>query len=160
MNQFATELYAQELRIRYVSGRRNQTFFSFNYFRKPCNHPNSYAAREILVRELRLRLLPISHNWHGVVDFSGLPATRSAKNSQCISFPALTFRLPIGYSGRGFCGIVNDCKESFAISRSSYVQLHWSVGGSEHTFASLCVLNSIRCFQALLTCQQIPDLRT
>jgi hypothetical protein len=26
--------------IRYVSGRRNQSCFSFNRFRKPCNHPN------------------------------------------------------------------------------------------------------------------------
>jgi hypothetical protein len=40
MNQFATERYAQKLSIRYVSGLRNQSFFSVNHFRKPCNHPN------------------------------------------------------------------------------------------------------------------------
>jgi hypothetical protein len=32
----------------FKSSRRNQTFFSFNHFRKPRNHPNSYVAMEIL----------------------------------------------------------------------------------------------------------------
>jgi hypothetical protein len=73
------------------------------------------------------------------------------------SFLAVTFRLPIGYRGCGFCGIVSDCKESLAVSRSSYVQPRWSVGGSEHTFASLCVLNSVPSFQALRTCKHVPD---
>jgi hypothetical protein len=39
VNQCASKRYAQQLCIRYVSGLRNQTFFSFNHFRKPCNHP-------------------------------------------------------------------------------------------------------------------------
>jgi hypothetical protein len=30
-----------------VAGLGNQSFFSFNHFRKPCNHPNLYAAVEI-----------------------------------------------------------------------------------------------------------------
>jgi hypothetical protein len=33
--------------IRMVAGRRNQSFIAFNHFRKPCNHPNLYAAAEI-----------------------------------------------------------------------------------------------------------------
>jgi hypothetical protein len=33
--------------IQMVAGRRNQSFFVFNHFRKPCNHPNFYAAVEI-----------------------------------------------------------------------------------------------------------------
>jgi len=31
----------------FKSGLRNQSFFSFNHFRKPCNHPNCNAAVEI-----------------------------------------------------------------------------------------------------------------
>jgi hypothetical protein len=39
MDQFASKWNCEELRIRYVSGLRNQSFFSFNHFRKAHNHP-------------------------------------------------------------------------------------------------------------------------
>jgi hypothetical protein len=45
--QFASKRYAQHSSIRCVSGRRNQGSLSFNYFRRPCNHPNLCAAVEI-----------------------------------------------------------------------------------------------------------------
>src|SRR5216683_361578 len=44
MDQFVAEGYAQKLCIRYVSGRRNQSFFYFNHFRKLCNHPNLWFS--------------------------------------------------------------------------------------------------------------------
>src|SRR5437879_6414572 len=34
-------------RRRFKSAHRNQNFFSFNHFRKPCNHPNLCASVEI-----------------------------------------------------------------------------------------------------------------
>jgi hypothetical protein len=40
MDRFAAERNAQELRVRYVSGRRSQSLSSLNHFRKPCDHPN------------------------------------------------------------------------------------------------------------------------
>jgi hypothetical protein len=44
MNQFTAERYEQGLSIRYVSASANQTFFSFNHFRKPCKDPNLCPA--------------------------------------------------------------------------------------------------------------------
>jgi hypothetical protein len=46
MDQFASKWNCEELSIRYVSGLRNQNFFSFNNFREPCNHPNLYERCE------------------------------------------------------------------------------------------------------------------
>jgi hypothetical protein len=43
-----------------VAGLRNQSLFSFNHFRKPCNHPNLYDAVEIRER-MGLKILPRSH---------------------------------------------------------------------------------------------------
>ncbi len=48
-----------------VAGRRNQSLFYFNHFRKPCNHPNLYAVVDI--RE-SLKTLPISQDRHGMID--------------------------------------------------------------------------------------------
>jgi hypothetical protein len=39
VNQFAAERNTQELSIRYVSGLRNQKFFSFNSLCELCNDP-------------------------------------------------------------------------------------------------------------------------
>jgi len=44
-SQFKVERQYQPIRM--VAGRRNQSFLSFNHFRKACNHPNLYAAVEI-----------------------------------------------------------------------------------------------------------------
>jgi hypothetical protein len=45
----------------------NQSFFSFNNFRKPCNHPN-LSCRSGDSRKLRLKALPISHDGQDVID--------------------------------------------------------------------------------------------
>ncbi len=51
----------------------NQSFFAFNHFRKPCNHPNLYRSGDS--RTSRQKTLPKSH-WH--VDRSGV-ATHSSR---------------------------------------------------------------------------------
>jgi hypothetical protein len=61
-----------------------------------------------------------------------LPARRPR-----MSFLAVTFRLPVRYRSRGLGGIVNYSEQSFAVSRSCYVQLHRSAGGSKHTSTKL-----------------------
>ena len=53
-----------------VAGRRNQSLFYFNHFRKPCNHPNLYAAGGHS-RKLRLKTLPMSQDRHGMIDSFG-----------------------------------------------------------------------------------------
>jgi hypothetical protein len=57
-----------------VAGRRNQSFFSFNHFRKPCNHPNLY--RSGYSRTSRLKTLPRSHDGTGMSIVSGLRLIR------------------------------------------------------------------------------------
>ena len=45
VNKGSGPLTVDSLKSRcFKSGQRNQSYFAFNHFRKPCNHPNLYFA--------------------------------------------------------------------------------------------------------------------
>jgi len=67
-----TERWGQQLRM--VASLCNQSFFSFNNFRKPCNDPNLY--RSGYSRTSRLKTLPRSHDGTGMSIVSGLRLMR------------------------------------------------------------------------------------
>ena len=60
-----------------VSGRS----FAFNYFRKPRNHLNLYAAVEIR-ESSRPKTLPISHDAHGTIDGFRFACKSEANHNQ------------------------------------------------------------------------------
>ena len=71
-----------------VAGRRNQSLFYFNHFRKPCNHPNLYAVVDI--RE-SLKTLPISQDRHGMIDSYALDSGRTRDRVRQFAYGGLKF---------------------------------------------------------------------
>jgi hypothetical protein len=66
MDQFAAEGYAQKLCIRYVSGLRNQIFFSVNPFRNPATiRIDSFLGSGAGIEKSRLDPKPNVYAWAG-----------------------------------------------------------------------------------------------